>query len=641
MINRQDFSKTIHMRTICLLLCLLTASWTLHAQRPSLKKANKLFEQKSYVEAAKMYRALDQSQEVLQNLADSYYYNSEMKMARTPYNGLFTKYKDSLNQEVYFRYAQALRGAKDYEKADEIMGEYLGYVVDTKKFKENLSRIIPFNYETNLMNQSSRTGDFGIAYYGDKVVFSSFRNRENPVYSWNNQPYLDLYKADVSKDNKLINIQPFSAEINTKTHESNATFTSDGKTMYFSRTNENRVQIGEELVATVKLYKAELKDTLWTNITELPFNSDLYSTQHPVLNHDNTRLYFSSDMPGSLGSFDIFYVDIIDHYEGYVETSYSQPINMGRTINTKHREQFPFVGEDETLYFASDGHQGMGGLDIFMSKIFDGMYSKPLNLGETINTEMDDFGYVLNEEKNTGYFASNRAGYDNLYAFERKENKRQFTVEGDVRDKITKNILPGTTVTLYDENDMVVGQMVVGGDARYVFNTEPNKTYVLEGHRDFYIPTSESFTTNDDGKITFNIELSIESYDDAEDIVVTKEDGYIYIELENIYFDFGKYEIKPQAARTLDVLVDLLNKYPRMEIQLGAHTDNRSSDLYNLALSHNRAAATLEYMVENGIERKRLRSKGYGERLPLVDCGKDCSEEEHSINRRCEFIIMK
>lgn len=634
MINRQDFSKTIVMKNVCLLLSLLAASWTVHAQRPSIKRANQLFAQKSYAEAAKMYQTLGQSQEVLQNLADSYYYNSEMKLARTPYTGLFTHFKDSLKPEVYFRYAQALKGVKDYAKADEIMGEYLGYAVDTKKFISNLNRLVPYNYEIQLMNQSSRTGDFGIAYYGDKVVFSSYRNRKNPIYEWNNQPYLDLYQAEVSKDKKLINIQPFSEAINTKTHESNATFTSDGKTMYFSRTNEKRVQIGEELIATVKLFKAELVDGEWANITELPFSSDLYSTQHPALNPDNSRLYFSSDMPGSLGSFDIFYVDIL-------EFGYGEPVHLDKTINTVHREQFPFVGEEETLYFASDGHEGMGGLDIFVSKIFDGVYSKPLNLGETINSEMDDFGYLLNEKDDTGYFASNRTGYDNLYAFTRTENERQFTVEGYVIDKISKNLLPGTTVTLFDDNDNLISQMVVGEDAKYVFNTEPNKTYALEGHRDFYIPTVEFFTTNDDGNITFNIELAIESYDDAEDIVVTKDDGYIYIELENIYFDFNKYDIKPEAERILDVLVDLLNKYPRMEIQLGAHTDNRASDLYNLHLSHNRAAATLEYLVKNGIDRKRLRSKGFGEHFPLVNCGDNCTEEEHSINRRCEFLILK
>lgn len=634
-------NKYKHMKNVCLLFCLLAASWSGHAQRASIKKANQLFAQKSYAEAAKMYQSLGQSQEVLQNLADSHYYNSEMKLARTPYNGLFTHFKDSLKPEVYFRYAQTLKGVKDYAKADEIMGEYLGFAVDTEKFIANLNRLVPYNYEILHMNKGSRTGDFGIAYYGDKVVFSSFRNRDNPLYSWNNQPYLDLYQADVTEDKRLVNIRPFSEEINTNTHESDATFSKDGKTMYFSRTNQERVAIGEELVATVKLYRAELINGKWDHITELPFSSDLYSTQHPVLSPDDTRLYFSSDMPGTLGSFDIFYVDIIRSTEGYVDDNYGTPVNLGKTINTLHREQFPFVGEEGILYFASDGHQGMGGLDLFVSRKYNNTYSKPLNLGETINSEMDDFGFILDEQDDTGYFASNRSGYDSLYFFTRTENERDFTVEGNVRDKVSQNLLPGTTVTLFDENELMVGQMVVGEDAEYVFNTEPNKLYSIEAHRHFYIPTTETFITNDDGNITYNIELSIESYDDAEDIVVTKDDGYIYIELENIYFDFNKYDIKPDAERILNVLVDLLNKYPRMEIQLGAHTDNRASDLYNLHLSHNRAAATLEYLVKNGIDRKRLRSKGFGEHFPLVDCGKNCTEEEHSINRRCEFLILK
>ncbi|HNU60288.1 MAG TPA: OmpA family protein, partial [Aquaticitalea sp.] len=349
---------------------------------------------------------------------------------------------------------------------------------------------------------------------------------------------------------------------------------------------------------------------------------------------DDSRLYFSSDRPGGFGSFDIYYVDLI-------ADSFGQVVHLDNTINTAHREQFPFVDSENTLYFASDGHQGMGSLDIFMSKNYNGNYSKPLNLGESINSELDDFGYIIKETSSTGYFSSNRSGYDNLYAYVRKNNERQFTVEGDVRDKHTKNILPGTTVTLFDENGISVGQMVVGDDARYVFNTKPNKTYTIEGYRDFYIPTTATFTTNDDGKIVFGIELEIESYDDAEEIVVTKDDGYIYIELENIYFDFNKWDILPQAAKTLDVLVNLLKKYPRMEIQLGAHTDSRASDLYNLTLSNNRARAALEYLVENGINRHRLRSKGFGERVPLVDCGDNCTEDEHAINRRCEFLILK
>ena len=634
MINRHDFSKYSVMIKNVFILVLIFMSCFAYGQKKSLKNANKLFAKKSYIEAAKIYEELDHSQEILQNLGDCYYFNYQMDKAKTVYGWLFTSYKDSIKPMVYFRYAQALKGANDYETADKILSEYLGQDINTSEFIEKLNKRVPYNYETKLVNSGSTSGDFGISYFGENVVFASLRNNENPEYSWNNKPYLDLYQASVSDDKDLENIIPFSDKINSKTHESNATFTADGKTMYFSRTANKQVQIGEEKYAVVKIYRADLIDDEWSDITELPFSNDLYSTQHPVLNSDNTKLFFASDMPGSEGSFDIYYVTISGN-------NYGEPINLGSSINTKHREQFPFISDDETLYFASDGHEGLGNLDIYMSTLKDSLYMNPINLGATINTGMDDFGFILKDSIQKGFFASNRDGVDKLYAFTRTENKRTFIVEGDVRDKNTKALLPGTKVTLLNEDGTIAQEMLVGEDGKYQFETEPNKVYKIEGHRSFYIPAIEEFNTNEEGKIEFNIELEIESYDDAEEIVVTKTDGYIYIELENIYFDLDKWNIKPQAAKTLNVLVDLLKKYPRMEIQLGAHTDSRSSDAYNIKLSNNRARATLDYLVSNGIDTNRLKSKGFGESQPLVACGDTCTEDEHAINRRCEFIILK
>lgn len=625
------------MKNKKILFFFLVCCQLLLAQKPTIKKANQLFANKAYVEAAKMYEVFKgkQQKEVLQNLGDCYYYNAQMQFAADNYGNLFFKYKDSIQPECYFRYAHALKGIEDYERGDKIMGEYLKYSVDTKKFKEHLNNIVPHKYKVNQMTKSSVTGDFGISFFGEKVVFASLRNAQSPLYKWNEKPYLDLYEATVSKDGILENIKPFSEQINTKTHESNAVFTKDGKTMYFSRTNDKQVQVGEEKFASVKLYRAEWVNNEWTNIYELPFSSDQFSTQHPALSPDEKILYFSSDRPESLGSFDIFYVDILE------DGGYSEPQNLGDNINTNHREQFPFLTEEGTLYFASDGLQGLGGLDIFMARVYNNVFGKPINLGETINTGMDDFAYVLKPGEELGYFASNRKGTDNLYSFIREENERKFIVEGEVRDKITKDLLPGTSVTLYDMDNKLIGQLIVGENADYAFNTEPNTKYRIVADRDFYTSKEEIFETKDDGRVRFTIELEIESYDDAEEIIVTKEDGLVYIQLENIYFDLNKWDIKEEAARTLDVLVAIMKKYPRMEIELGAHTDSRASDAYNLRLSHDRAGAALEYLVANGISRNRMRSKGYGERVPLIKCGDNCSEVEHSINRRCEFIILK
>ena len=625
------------MKNCFYILFLIGFTLTLSAQKASEKKANALFQKRAYVAAAALYEQVEENQNVLQNLGDCYYNNSQMIDANRVYGKLFLTYKDSVKPEYYFKYAHALLGTAEYTKADEIMGEYVKYKVDTPKFIANLSTNVPHNYVIQPMAKNTSNGDFGISFYGDKVAFASLRNAESKSFGWNDKPYLDLFSAEVNEKGLLVNVEPFPKEINTKTHESSATFSGDGKIMYFNRTNDKKVEVGDEKVANIKIFRAEFVDGKWTNITPLPFSSDTYSTEHPVLTKDGKQLYFASDMPGSIGSFDIYVVDVNE------DGTFSAPENLGNTINTIHREQFPFISDDgKTLYFASDGHQGMGGLDNFLSKSYDGVFAKPLNLGETINSNMDDFGYVVDEKKNKGYLSSNRKGSDNLYSFTRVENESRYIVEGEVKDKNTQELLPGTMVTLYDENDKLVGQMIVGVAADYVFNTEPNKKYRIEAVKDFYIPHSEEFTTNEDGKLRYTIELFMECYDDAEEIITKRQDGKVQIVLENIYFDLNKWDIKPEAARILNVLLDLLNKYPEMEVELGAHTDSRASDMYNLILSNRRAASTLEFLVSGGIKRNRLRSKGYGESVPLINCYvKVCTEQEHSINRRCEFIILK
>ncbi len=635
MTNRQGSSNMEKMKNYIALIFVF-CSLSLSAQKATVKKADGLFAKKSYVKAAEMYEQLPESQNNLQNLGDSYYNNFQMTDASRVYGKLFLTYKDSVKPEYSFRYAHALMGILDYAKADEYMGKYLKFPVNTTKFIANLNTNVPYNYTLQTMAKNTSNGDFGMSFYGDKVVFASLRNAESKTYGWNEKPYLDLFNAEVNKDEQLTNIQPFPKEINTKTHESNATFSADGKFMYFNRTGDKQVKVGEEKFASVRIFRAEFKEGKWENVTELPFCSENYSTDHPVLSKDGKKLYFASDMPGTIGSFDIYVVDVNE------DGTFGTPQNMGATINTIHREQFPYISDDGTiLYFASDGHQGMGGLDIFMSKAYDGVFAKPLNLGETINSNMDDFGYVVDEKKNKGYLSSNRRGSDNLYSFKRVENESRYVVEGEVKDKNTHDFLPGTQVTLYDENDKLIGQMVVGATADYVFNTEPNKKYRLEAVKDFYIPHSETFTTNEDGKLRYTIELFMECYDDAEEIITKRQDGKVQIVLENIYFDLNKWDIRPEAARVLDVLVDLLKKYPEMEVELGAHTDSRASHTYNLMLSNRRAASALDYLAKNGIKRKRLSSKGYGESVPLIKCGDQCNEQEHSINRRCEFIILK
>lgn len=626
--------KTFNLYILCAVL--LTGSLCFSQSK---KKADKLYENRAYVEAAEIYSQLPKTAANLEKLGDCYYYNSEFDNAYNAFKQVYNlKAETEPTADFYFKYFDVLKGTKNYEEADEISTLHLNNPIDTKKFKSLLKRIIPYKYELESLTNDVGGSNFGVGIYGDKIVFASTKNLENPNYKWNGKPYLDLYEATVSTGETIAldSIETFNEKINTtKQHESSAVFTKDGKTMYFSRNHKKRTDIDSTKIAVVSIFKAELTGDEWTNVAPVSFSSDTYSTMHPALNDDETKLYFSSDMPNTLGSFDIFYVDILD------ANSFGEPVNLGASINTIRREQFPFIAKDSTLYFASNGKPGFGGLDLFSSSVTNEDYLDAVNLGESINSEKDDFAFVIIDSLNTGYLSSNKSGVDNIYTFKRIETERNYYIEGLVTDKVTGEILPNTTVTIYDEDGNAVAEQVVGEDGKYKLSTKPNQKYSLEGFQPKYIPQVEFFDTNDKGNIEFNIELEIKSYKDAEEIVTDDKEGNTYIELENIYFDFGKWDIVPQAAKTLDILVALLEKYQRMEIQLGAHTDSRASHEFNMNLSGKRAQATLEYLVENGISRARLTSKGYGKTKPLVPCGDNCTETEYSINRRCEFLILK
>ncbi|MBU3820909.1 OmpA family protein [Flavobacteriaceae bacterium XHP0103] len=617
---------------------LLLVSGISLAQKDNSKRVDKLFEMRAYSQAAEIYETKDRTQHVLQNLADSYYYNASLQKAVKTYRELFTTYGDSLDLDYYFRYGQALKGLQNYDEADKYLSIYHKEAINTKAFIEKNTKTTPHVFNLKQVEIGDSYSDFGLSFYGDnKVAFASTRNTESPNYVWNDQPYLDLYSATLSPNGQLENVTPFSDAINTDTHESNAVFTRDGKTMYFNRTNATRKKGDEEKIAHIKIYKAELVDGNWTNVTALPFTSNAYSTEHPALSKDGKTLYFASDMPGTYGSFDIYKVAINE------DGTYGEPENLGSTINTKQREQFPFVSDLDVLYFSSIGHEGFGGLDVFRSNMVNGVFDKPVNLGSSINSNLDDFAYVIREKDNKGFVSSNRSGFDRMMAFAREDNiLTKYQVEGIVQDKNSKELLTGSLVTLFDDAGNVLQDTLVGDKAYYLFKIEPNKKYKVRGTRKAYIPQDVEFSTDSDGKVQHNIYLSLESFADAEERVKKDDAGESKIELDKIYFDFDKSNIRNDAATTLNVLVDLMTKYPSMEVEVSAHTDAKGNDQYNLDLSKRRAASTLEYLVSKGIERNRLKSIGYGEMQPLNNCTEPnmCTDEEYDVNRRCEFKIL-
>ena len=405
------------MKNLYSTLFILLVGFGAFAQSSQVKKANKLYLQRAYMDASDQYRLVaDKDQEVLEKLGNSYFFTNRMANAEETYRNLFLKYQN-IDPIYKFRFSHALRAVGKNDEAAKYLGDYLGKEINWDEWTTKMDTAVSHTYTTNQVMQNAASSDFGITFMGDKVVFASTRNQDRPIYKWNKKPYLDLYVADISADGKLSNIDLFGEDINTDTHESSAAFSDDGNTMYFDRTNDRRVKTewSDVPVATIRIYKAEKKDGEWTNIKELPFTSDQYSTEHPTLSQDGKTLYFASDMPGSMGSFDIYSVSVNE------DGTFGEPVNLGSNVNTANREQFPYIANDGALYFATDGRVGFGNLDIFKAEAQNGTFSEAQNLGNTLNSEFDDFAFVLKEGEDKGYLASNRRGSDNLYAFSREE----------------------------------------------------------------------------------------------------------------------------------------------------------------------------------------------------------------------------
>lgn len=526
------------------------------AQNVSVTNADRMFEERAYMDASEMYRLIsDKGQHVLQNLADSYFYTNRMMSAEGNYRELFNRFDGNIAPEYRFRYGHALRAMGKNLEADEVFSEYYNSKVSLRELAAELDTVAPHTFKVQKLSQGKESSDFGIAYMGERVVFASTRNEDRPIYMWNKKPHLDLYTADMSADGELSDIQLFPGGINTETHESSATFNDDGTVMFFNRTNSERVKAKNEniKVAHISIFKAELINGKWSNIERVPFSSDEYSTEHPSLSPDGSKLYFASDMPGTMGSFDIYVVNINE------DGSYGEPQNMGPNVNSPHREQFPYISKEGVLYFSSNGRVGFGGLDIFRSDLENDSASEAQNLGGTVNSRNDDFAFVLKEGEDKGYFTSVENGSESLYSFTREENKRPEPVIAE---------------ELVEENVVTGAQQLK--------------------------------------------------------------------DVANIYFAFDKSEILPQSQEVLDRVITILQDYPKVKIEIGSHSDALGSDKYNLKLSERRAAATMEYIVSNGIDRSRLTSKGYGETMPLNDCAEPdiCTEEEYAVNRRSEFKII-
>jgi outer membrane protein OmpA-like peptidoglycan-associated protein len=561
-----------------------------------------------------------------------------------------------MSADNLFKYAHALKGTGKYARAKRITRLYNkeiqkeeadeSEIIDMADAREALlDNILNTEELVAIRNLSinSRYSDFAPMFHNEKeVVFASAMDSAfitTRRYKWNDQPFLDLYVGKLNEESgEVLDAVKFSKKVNTKYHEAGVSFSPDNSTMFFTRNNYGRkLKRDKNGINNLKIYQSHKINGEWSDAVELPFNSDEYSTGHPALSPDGKQLYFVSDMPGTIGSTDIFVADIRE------DGSFSEPRNLGPEINTEGKEMFPFINGSK-LYFASDGHVGLGGLDIY-EVAYNGTegFLEVRNLGKPINSNKDDFSFIVKEATQKGFFASNRKGGkgdDDIYSFERLtvEATNENAIAGVATERLSGNKIPDALIQLLDENNRKLKEMVGQQDGSFVFeDLEGTTRYVLRVAKDGYKPHEELVTTLENQKV--EVEPALERLEDR----ILVEDGIKKLRTDMIYFDFDKSAIRPDAAEELDKLATVMQEYPEMIIKIESHTDTRGRADYNKYLSDLRAKASRDYLIQQGIASDRIESAiGYGEERLLNECnGKvRCNAVKHERNRRSEFIIV-
>jgi outer membrane protein OmpA-like peptidoglycan-associated protein/tetratricopeptide (TPR) repeat protein len=648
------------MKTIsrCItLVFILLISYSAFGQNGKIQSVKDDYNKFAYVKtsevllevANKGYKSVD----LFQKLGDSFYYQNKMEEAAKWYGELIAL-NEVIEPEYYFRYALALKGIKDYEKSDQWMAKFNELKPEDSRGRAFMSKV---DYKSTIEEQSrddieiinlefnTELSDFGTTEYENTLVFSSARGGGRK-YRWNEQPYLDLFSVEKEEDGSFGEVKPIEGLVNTKFHESSAIFSPNGRYMFFTRNNFYRLKYKEDDsgINRLQLYRATLgEDGTWGDIHKVHFNSEDYSVAHPALNLTGSRLYFASDMPGTYGQSDIFVVDVND------DGTLGEPENLGSAINTEGQESFPFINTDGDLYFSSNGYPGLGGFDVFKSKGLDQKVAKgsnrnfPIdNVGKPVNSAFDDFGYYENLVTKRVYFSSNREGgkgSDDIYTFEITECAQR--VAGKVQDKKTNELIPNATVVLYDGQGNEIERKTVGDDATFEFNLKCKTEYIVRGGIEKYSSDEKRFTTPMKRQ-ELMLQLMLEK-DEQE--IEPGDDLAVILDIPIIYFDYDKSNIRYDAEIELQKVFAVLNKYPTMKIDIRSHTDCRGPASYNEKLSNSRAKSTRQYLIDKGVDAERLTAKGYGESRLVNDCGcepsneSSCSEEEHQLNRRSEFII--
>jgi outer membrane protein OmpA-like peptidoglycan-associated protein/tetratricopeptide (TPR) repeat protein len=620
------------MKNLYIALSFALTVLSVNAQNKDTKTADKLYARYEYVDAAKEYLKLVEKGKsdayVYKQLADCNYNMFNTAEAAKWYSKATETQQDA---ETYFRYAQMLKASGNYEGSNKQMQKFVAAAPNdlrAKAFKENPNYVPKLldktkRFNVNSSEISSDKSDFGAVIHNDKVYFASARNGARKNYGWTEEPFLDIYNGDINSDGTISNFNPVTS-VNSKWHEGPISITADGNTAYFS--SESFKEKVSEKVAKNKfsqnyLYKAVKSGDGWAELTPLSINAKDCSSSNPSVSRDGKTLYFASNRAGSIGGMDIWKAAV------NADGSLGTPENLGPKVNTESDESFPFITDDnKTLYFASSGRQGLGGLDVFEYEINSGKEAS--NVGKPVNTEKDDFALTFDSKKNIGFLSSNRNGNDDIF---KVDPVCAVDVTILVTNAKTGEILSNASVSILDDKKNVIATEMSNSKGEVSYKVECDRAYVVQASKDGFEGNSFAVTR------TKNPKAKVDAALQPIDVIITPDE----VILQPIYFEFNKSNITQEGAFELDKLVQVMKSKPEMVILAKSHTDNRGSDKYNLDLSDRRAKSTVQYLISKGISANRISGKGLGELEPKVDCGETCTEEQHAQNRRSEFLIVK
>lgn len=614
------------------LILSLTASY---GQNSATAKADKLFESYQYVAAIEEYQRLAEgkgaNEYIYSQLAESYYNVFDSENASKWYAKATAKGK--ADAETYYRYAQTLKVLGKYQEANKQMDVFAKMMPKDERAKEHLANP---NYIPSLANNSKLfdvattnidskgQSDFGALLTNDNTLyFASTRNSSNKTDKWNNQPYLDIYQSTKQSNGSFSEPTPLR-ELNTPFHDGPLTLSADGNTMFFARDGHSEKQYEKNKKTNTQvgqqgIYKATKVDGKWSNVEAMPFNSTAYSVTNPSLSKDGKTLYFASNMPGGLGESDIWKVSIDAN-------GYGKPQNLGANVNTADKENFPFIDEDNTLYFATMGRQGFGGYDVYRANLND---AKPAqNLGKPVNSEKDDFSFSFNKNLNVGYFSTNRKGTDAIFSASPICKAEAIVL---VTNAKTKAPLSNASVAILDLKGNVIATEKTNAAGRVSYPIECNLGYGLQAAAQNFESATSAVKADKAGETTIEIALV------PSEVIITDTE----VILNPIYFEYDKSNITAQGAVELNKLVKVMQDNPSMVIFVKSHTDSNGSLNYNLNLSERRAQSTVQYLISKGITQGRISGKGFGSTEQKVKCGTNCTPEQDAKNRRSEFLIVK